>query len=317
MRFLLVARPGDTVHLVKGASKTAPPPSQAQVPQNIQTGQQFAGNPLAPLLNATNPGIGNFNPFAEMGLNSNDPNMVQNMMNSPQAQEQMRTMLSNPAVIDQIIDSSPELRNMGPGVRQILQSDQFRNMLSNPQAMAEMARQAEQMRNNPMLSQLMGGAGGMGGLGALGGMGGGAADPWGAPIGGQQQQEGATQTQQNRGPTNLFNPQPQQGAGTTGTPSTGAAGAAPGQMPDFAALQQLLAGMGGMGAMGGMGGMGSPPTQPQQPQDSRPPEERYATQLEQLNEMGFVNPQANIRALLASAGNVQAAIEYILSQQNW
>lgn len=90
-------RTGDTVHLVKGAAKAAPPPAQQQVPQSISTGNQVAGNPLAPLLNATNPGIGNFNPFAEMGLNTNDPNMMQNMMQSPQAQEQMRNMLSNPA----------------------------------------------------------------------------------------------------------------------------------------------------------------------------------------------------------------------------
>ncbi|KAI8145240.1 hypothetical protein BJV82DRAFT_649115 [Fennellomyces sp. T-0311] len=44
-----------------------------------------------------------------------------------------------------------------------------------------------------------------------------------------------------------------------------------------------------------------------------PPETRFRSQLEQLEEMGFVERQANVRALLATGGDVQAAIEYLLS----
>ncbi|GAB2229354.1 hypothetical protein Droror1_Dr00023493 [Drosera rotundifolia] len=40
-----------------------------------------------------------------------------------------------------------------------------------------------------------------------------------------------------------------------------------------------------------------------------PPEELYATQLSQLQEMGFIDTQENIRALQASHGNVHAAVE--------
>ncbi|KAG0497761.1 hypothetical protein HPP92_002158 [Vanilla planifolia] len=43
-----------------------------------------------------------------------------------------------------------------------------------------------------------------------------------------------------------------------------------------------------------------------------PPEERYATQLAQLQEMGFFDTQENIRALVATAGNVHAAVERLL-----
>ncbi|CAI9767815.1 unnamed protein product [Fraxinus pennsylvanica] len=43
-----------------------------------------------------------------------------------------------------------------------------------------------------------------------------------------------------------------------------------------------------------------------------PPEELYATQLSQLQEMGFFDTQENIRALIASAGNVHAAVERLL-----
>lgn len=60
----------------------------------------------------------------------------------------------------------------------------------------------------------------------------------------------------------------------------------------------------GLGAGGGLGGVPNIPTVP--------PEERYATQLAQLQEMGFFDPQENIRALLATNGNVHAAVERLL-----
>lgn len=43
-----------------------------------------------------------------------------------------------------------------------------------------------------------------------------------------------------------------------------------------------------------------------------PPEERYATQLSQLQEMGFLDTPANIRALSATSGNVHAAVDWLL-----
>ncbi|KAJ8771098.1 hypothetical protein K2173_023423 [Erythroxylum novogranatense] len=43
-----------------------------------------------------------------------------------------------------------------------------------------------------------------------------------------------------------------------------------------------------------------------------PPEELYATQLTQLQEMGFFDTQENLRALIATAGNVHAAVERLL-----
>ncbi|PPR82198.1 hypothetical protein GOBAR_AA38516 [Gossypium barbadense] len=43
-----------------------------------------------------------------------------------------------------------------------------------------------------------------------------------------------------------------------------------------------------------------------------PPEQLYATQLSQLQEMGFIDTRENIQALIASAGNVHAAVERLL-----
>ncbi|PWY88343.1 hypothetical protein BO70DRAFT_359782 [Aspergillus heteromorphus CBS 117.55] len=93
---------------------------------------------------------------------------------------------------------------------------------------------------------------------------------------------------------------------------------------DPAMLQQMMQSMGaapgeGAGAGtnplaallgGGFGGagFGSPP-----PQDNRPPEERYAEQLRQLNDMGFYEFERNIQALRQAGGSVQGAVEYLLS----
>jgi len=85
-----------------------------------------------------------------------------------------------------------------------------------------------------------------------------------------------------------------------------------------ALMQQLLS--------GGLGGVASPLS----PADTQSPEERYQVQLQvlmpfyelqlhdskcifqQLHEMGFTNPTQNVRALMATGGNVHSAIEYIL-----
>jgi ubiquilin len=89
-----------------------------------------------------------------------------------------------------------------------------------------------------------------------------------------------------------------------------------------------------MANMGGMGGMGSPamnspsgmPPLPMpmmnpfmnqfmnpQTQSNVPPEERFATQLVQLQEMGFFDASENIRALTMTNGNVEAAVEWLFS----
>lgn len=48
---------------------------------------------------------------------------------------------------------------------------------------------------------------------------------------------------------------------------------------------------------------------------NQPPEERYRAQLEQLSTMGFMNREANIQALIATFGDVNAAIERLLASQ--
>nr|CCI55438.1 PH01B031C15.21 [Phyllostachys edulis] len=68
-------------------------------------------------------------------------------------------------------------------------------------------------------------------------------------------------------------------------------------------LNTLMSMFSGLGAGGGLGVSNAP---------NVPPEELYATQLAQLQEMGFFDTQENIRALVATAGNVHAAVERLL-----
>ena len=92
-----------------------------------------------------------FNPFAQMGLNTNDPNMVraappralihtnrapqmQGMLQSPEFLGQMSAMMSDPAILEQILASNPQLAAMGPRVRELFQSEGFRQMMCVPAA---------------------------------------------------------------------------------------------------------------------------------------------------------------------------------------
>lgn len=45
------------------------------------------------------------------------------------------------------------------------------------------------------------------------------------------------------------------------------------------------------------------------------PEVRFQQQLEQLNAMGFINREANLQALIATGGDINAAIERLLGSQ--
>lgn len=182
-----------TVHMVRSAARSAPStgnPASAQpttsqpasgasaaaqgVPTSFGAGQAFGSDPLAALNRAdlAGPHMANLGRdlFQGTGMNPNDPNMLMTAMQSDEFRNHMRTMLSRPEVVDQIIASNPQLSAM-PGVRDLFQSEQFREFLLDPQSMARAAEMSRMMGG--------GGAGGLGGLGGFGGgQAGGAAPQW-------------------------------------------------------------------------------------------------------------------------------------------
>ncbi|KAG2746757.1 hypothetical protein P692DRAFT_20807703 [Suillus brevipes Sb2] len=304
-----------TIHMVKGVARSNVSGSQtSSVPAPPLPTMQAGQNPHDPLTQLNSHlgygALAGFNPFAEMGLNPNDPNMMQSMMQSPQFLQQMSSVMSNPAVLDQIIASNPQLAAIAPQVREVFQSERFREMISNPESFRLMLQMASGLQ----------GAGGGAGAGAnpFGGAfgfpsaGGGAAfpapgTPSTAPASSASSNPSTSPTGSQPAPNPFaafFPPVPPASAGT----GTGA-GTNPFGMFDPAALAQMQAAFGGGGG-GGFGGFGAPPAAPA---DSRPPEERFQVQLQQLQDMGFTNASQNVRALLATGGNVHSAIEYILS----
>lgn len=264
-----------TIHMVRAAIKSSGPSNtmpasstsskesatraaESQgVPAGFSAGQQFMNNPLsalnradyagphmASLLNEAGGMFGNFG-----GMNPRDPNVMMGMMQNPEFLQHMRDMLSRPEVIDQIIASNPQMQAMGPQVREMMRSEYFRDMITNPETIQRMTQ----------LSQILGGGGGAG----LGG----AAPTWPPPgaFGAPTSQPSAG-TDQNS---------------STSTTATNAANAG-NPLASLAQLQQMLGGVGGAGtdpasmnplaALASLGGAGT-----QAPTDSRPPEERYAT----------------------------------------
>ncbi|CAL5874316.1 uncharacterized protein PFLUO_LOCUS8612 [Penicillium psychrofluorescens] len=393
---------GHTIHLVKSAasnqrqnpaaqSTSAAPASAAGttsqpatgVPTNLAAGT--GNNPLAGLTGARYagfaqlPGAGLFGPDGGMGPPPDTESML-NMLDNPQVQSSLNEALQNPAMIDMMINQNPMLRDMGPGVRQMMQSPEFRRMLTDPSSLRQMMQMQRAM-----------GGGGLGGESAFpapgvtnttpedgqnaqqqdaqanpfGQM---AQNPFGNPFaqlfggnafgmppptsdaaGNTQRDdtqnptpttsaEGTTSTEgQNAQPpqnpfASLLNPALFGGAGQGNAGQGGQAGINPfnpQQNPflrDPAMLQQMMQAMGGgQGAEGGAnplasmfgggggggfggGGFGAP-----QPPDNRPPEERYAEQLRQLNDMGFYEFERNIEALRRAGGSVQGAVEYLLT----
>merc|ERR1712004_710881 len=84
---------------------------------------------------------------------------------------------------------------------------------------------------------------------------------------------------------------------TNSTSTTASTGGQEGQQQAFNQLmQQMVTSMAGQGL-------------------NTPPEERFRTQLETLASMGFVDRQANIQALMATYGDVNAAIDRLLNSR--
>lgn len=56
-------------------------------------------------------------------------------------------------------------------------------------------------------------------------------------------------------------------------------------------------------------------SQSSQSTNQQAPEERYRNQLEQLSSMGFTNREVNLQALIATFGDVNAAVERLLQSR--
>lgn len=274
--------------------------------------------------------------------------MRQNPMlrNNPMAQQalenpQLRRMMFDPNFIRMQLNMQ---RQMGggaassfpaPGVTDTTESTQTRDQTGN----AQQGQQQQQQQPNPFAMLA-----GMGGPNASG------ANPFAALFGGnpgavEGTTPGATAPTGSAGQGTPAQGTPGPGAGDNpfanlfgagglgGAGADGQAGSNPFAEMTRRAMQnpemmrnmmQIMGGgqgdagaqagepFGGFNPFGAFGGQGQQ-TQPAQPADNRPPEERFAEQLRQLNDMGFFDFDRNVQALRRSGGNVQGAVEHLLS----
>lgn len=296
------------------------------------------------------PGAGMFGADGGMGAPPSEDD-VANMLSDPNMQQMMNEALNNPAMVDMMIQQNPMLRN-NPHARQILSSPEFRQMMTNPEAIRQANAMRRMMgggglggasafpapgatdttpsgaaSSNPSSSPPPFNPFAAGGFGGAGGAGNPFATLFSQPPAGQ------TPVQTPPAPASAGQGTP--GQGTPGTNNDanaanpfaslfghqGAGGQNPFQIPGMPpmtpemmqqAMQMLQnGGMGdlfGPGGFGGARGASSPPP----PADTRPPEERYESQLRQLNDMGFFDFDRNVEALRRSGGSVQGAIEQLL-----
>ena len=238
--------------------------------------------------------------------------------------EQFRQMITNPQALQQMaqLSRSMGLGGMGGGGSES----------AFPMPGATNTTPAENRDAGATPNAATGGAAQQNPFAALTGGGGVGANPFAALLNPSQQPPSGTTGSQN--PPNpfsmLFNPAMM---GQGANPSTNPTSPPPNPFQNNPLLQNpasmasLMQAMGGAGGGAGgdagtqpnafamqnlmnmLGGAGPPP-----PTDSRPPEERYATQLGQLNEMGFYEFERNIQALTRSGGDVNGALEWLFSQ---
>lgn len=264
--------------------------------------------------------------FVNMLIESNP--MLRNMPNAREiiTSPFMRQMMSNPQMMSQAMRMQRNMRGGDASFPAPGATD------TSPDAAG--AGQGNNAQQNPfmnpfMMPGMMGGAGGNGGAGGAGGMNigqmmqalnGMGANPF-APAAANPSATGNAQGQESRDAQGTTESGAAAGTGATNTstqdqsqnqnaanpfaalfPPQGGNQANPfGMNPDM--MQQMMQMLGGAGA-------GNAPASPP---DNRPPEERYAEQLRQLNDMGFFDFDRNVAALRRSGGSVQGAIEHLLS----
>ncbi|KAK4242683.1 hypothetical protein C8A03DRAFT_11134 [Achaetomium macrosporum] len=335
------------------SSASSSTPTPAAVPQNMAsgssasdllaglTGARFAGR-------ANLPSADLFGADGGMGAPPSEDQLFQ-MLSNPNVAQTMNEALNNPSFIDYMIRSNPMLAAM-PNAREMLQSPHFRELMTNPEAIRMAARMRRVLQgegegsafpapgatdttpagaaatgdsaaagnngNNDPLRALFGAPGAGNPFAPA------AANPFasllgivppGGPSGGATT-AGRTPATSTQTPASSEN---REGSAGSSTNTQGQAG------QPFNPFSVLL-GAGQPGAQGSNANdLDAVSHQMRQyalafgeataPPDNRPPEERYAEQLRQLNDMGFFDFEKNVTALRRSGGSVQGAIEYLLS----
>jgi len=237
-------------------------------------------------------GGGNFQEMQQRMLArmQNNPDLTRQLIDSPLTQ----SFMSNPDTMREMVQANPRMRQL------MERNPEINHMLNNP----DILRQTMEIIRNPAVQGLMSNSEALDAISQIqsgmqrlqvaapelyGSMG----MPTLAPgLGGLRSTANASSTSST--PTNTSSNT--SNFTTTTTPA--------GQRQNADAFRQLMNSM-----ATGMANQGLNANVP-------PPEERFSTQLETLTSMGFVDRQANIQALIATYGDVNAAIYRLLNSRS-
>ncbi|CAL1526136.1 unnamed protein product [Lymnaea stagnalis] len=219
-----------------------------------------------------------------------NPQMISNMLQAPYMQSMMQSLSANPELAQQIIGNNPlfannpqmqaNLTTMMPNLLQQMQNPEIQNMVTNPRALEALM----QIQNG--LSQL------------------------------QQESPNLFSNVTGLGPLPpVLTGAPATTSSVTSTPSPTGTAATTAPIPGITSAGGPL----GLGQQSNPEAFSSMMAQMMQMmvggQQNQPPEQRFASELEQLATMGFVDREANIRALTATFGDVNAAIDRLLQHR--
>ncbi|KAJ9584312.1 hypothetical protein L9F63_021343, partial [Diploptera punctata] len=285
------------------------PWSAAGTESNNSTGRSNSNNSTRPPGLLSSPGMQSL-----MQQMTENPQLMQNMLSAPYTQSMLQAFAADPSMASQIVNSNPlfqdnpalqeQIRLMLPNFVQQLQNPEIHNLMANPQALGalmQIQQGVEQLRNvAPGLVNSMG----LGPLPSFGGGTGGGTGTTPASPAAPSTPNPATGTEEPTSPsaetttnsTTTTNTTTTTTTTTTGTPPT----QSPNPQPDV--FSQFMARM--ISSMSAQSGG-----------NNQPPEERYHAQLEQLTAMGFVNRDANLQALIATFGDINAAVERLLQSR--
>lgn len=235
-------------------------------------------NPLG--INAANLGNGMFSSPGMQSLLqqiSENPQLMQNMLSAPYMRSMMQSLAQNPDIASQVMMNNPLFAGNPQLQEQFrLQLPVFLQQMQNPEALSVMT--------NPRAMQAL--------LQIQQGL--------------QTLQTEAPGLMPSLAPGGLPTAPLSTGVGVApapapeATPPTSGGGSAPSSGTN-SAQQQLMQQMLQMFAGGGA--------------STQTPEVRFQQQLEQLSAMGFINREANLQALIATGGDINAAIERLLGSQ--
>jgi len=226
-----------------------------------------------------------------MGQMRDNPTLMSQMMSAPYMQSMFSSLASNPDQASAMLANNPmfagnpqlqqQMSTMMPQMLQQMQNPAVQQLMSNPealQAIMQIQQGMDRLRQTaPDVFQSMG-------LPTL--------PPNLVPSVTPPTAPAPAPTASGANPASPSVPT----TTTTTTNPTSPGQAAPAMNPE--AFSQFMTQM--MGQMRA----GNP---------DQAPEERFASQLEQLASMGFVDRQANVQALIATMGDVNAAVERLLA----